>query len=169
MSKTTSKAKATANKATESKAKATESKKTTAVAYKKNDVHKVVYDALKRYDIFVTESEQTARNTKCDKAVLACNRDDCTIIVREKNSCVRRFVEIWGLKNNNVRLFQNRKDFELLANKSKAIKNYFEKYKDEKLSAKYKKFVIVCDYKTAINCIQLMIDTSIKLDAKDAK
>lgn len=138
--------------------------------YKKNDIHKVVYSVLELFDCFAKETEQTARNTHCDKATLACNRADCTIIVREQNSCVRRFVEIWGLSNNDVRLFQNKKDYELLASKSKSIAEYFEKYKDEKLSKKYNKFVIKCNYIVAVNCIQLMIDTAMQLDAeKEAK
>lgn len=153
-------------KATATVAKSTKTDTKKKATFRKNDVHKEVYKALELHDVFTTESEQTARNTKCDVANLACNRDDCTIIVREQNSCVRRFIEIWGLSNDKVRLFQNRKDYELLAKKSKAIANYFEKYRNEKLAEKYKKFVIDVDYKTAITCVQLMIDTSIKLDAE---
>ena len=156
MSKEIKKAEATKKTAETKKADATKKN-----VLKATETHKAVYEALDRKnDIFVLESEATARNTKCDRAMLACNRDDCSIIVKNDTTCVRRFVEIWGHKNF-VDVVVKKVERNALFESNKNLEKRFSKFELEK-----KANVFRLDTKNAIAFIQLLIDTSIKLDSK---
>ena len=164
--------KATTTTATQKKANTTAKTpkaKTTAKTepastMKKTEIHKAVFDSLVLFDKLTTETEANARNTKCDPATLACNRDDCTIVVRSDSAVTRRFFEIWGLSKNECRVFMSKKEYEAI--KTKKIEALVEKHLDEKLAAKYKKPVFKADYKTIINICQLMIDSLKAIDTE---
>lgn len=153
----------TNNNATINNSKTADSKKQTA-KIKATETHKLVYSALDRKnDAFVLETEATARNSKCDVTALACNRTDCSIIVKNNTTCVRRFVEIWG-HTNYVDVVVKKREREALFNSNKQLSKRFAKYEYDK-----KQNVFKCDVKTAIAFIQLLIDTSVTLDSKTAE
>lgn len=144
------------------KMKKNEAKKEATKKIKATETHKLVYDALDRKnDLFVLETETTARNTKCDVSALACNRNDCSIVVKNNTTCVRRFVEIWG-HTDYVDVIVKKRERTTLFDSNKALAKKFNKFEYEK-----KPNVFKLDVKTAIAFIQLLIDTSAELDAKN--
>lgn len=156
--------KMTANKKDSKKATTNKKDNKKVNVIKAKEAHTLVYNALDRKnDLFVLETEKTARNTSCDVANLACNNDTCSIIVKNNTTCVRRFVEIWG-HTNYVDVVVKKRERETLFDTNKSLAKKFSKFEYEK-----KKNVFKLDIKNAIAFIQLLIDTSIQLDSKEAE